>query len=132
MKKIIYIFGMIIISATICFAQDEENQEPLMVPAWDIHLTCTDFPPDYCPAEYFEVFAYATVDGVFKSRERRAFRRPDGVYFVVFDMGGMPSHDSNGNIVNYTIMAASGCSQTVKPYPTGSVAVYITGHARPC
>lgn len=131
MKNIIYILAMMILTAAICFTQDEE-EGIFMVPAWDIHLTCTDAPPDNCPAQYFAVYAYATVNGVFVSREMDAVLQPDGIYYVVFHMGGMPSHNPDGSIVNYTIMASSGCSQKVLPYPTGSVAVYITGHAKPC
>ncbi|MDP2209981.1 MAG: hypothetical protein Q8K98_14590 [Bacteroidota bacterium] len=131
MKKIIYILGMLIISAVICFAQDEEDGI-FMGPAWDIHITCTDYPPDYCPPNNFFVYATAVVNGVTYYREMEVPREPDGKYFVVFQMGGMPSHNPDGSIVNYTIMVSPCGSQKVLPYPGGSVGVYMTGSPNPC
>jgi len=131
MKNIIFVFGMLIISTAICFAQEEEEKEPILVPAWDIFITCTDAPPDHCPQNSIKVYAYATVNGELISREMYAVRRPDGIYFVVFNMSGMPARHPDNTPVIYTIMVSPCGSQKMLPYPAGSVAVYMAGSPRP-
>lgn len=127
MKRVIIVVGLILIFLTNVYSQETMQQiiPPENVPAYDIQVICTD--PVGCQAPYrVTAFGPATKEWI-----------TDINGYVVAHFSGLPSHDENGNLLWYYIMARPvgyeiPCMIIYRPYPTGSLYLEIELTGGPC